>query len=111
MPDGVLRRVALFSVYKKKIVPSFALAMLLNIDSNLQQPEATRFKILNETIRTDTKTNLLLNLYEDEWYRKVSAIDMLKGNVAAEMLRGKIAIIGSSAVGLHDQIIVKAVRR
>ncbi|WP_281346793.1 CHASE2 domain-containing protein [Sulfurimonas sp. NWX79] len=105
--DGVLRRVSLFKEYKNTIIPNFALALLLNTDSDLQQEESTKFNILGATVQTDKETNILLNIYDKSWYKKVSAIDILNDTVPLEMIRGKIVIVGSSAVGLHDQVVIK----
>ena len=105
--DGVLRRVSLFKEYKEKIVPNFALAMLLNVDESFKQKAPREYYLFNSTIKTDKHTNILLNIYQDNWYKKVSAVDILNGRAASKLINGKIVIIGSSAIGLHDQIVIK----
>jgi len=105
--DGVLRRVALFKEYNRKVIPNFALALLLNTQSDFKQENATKFTLFGITLKTDKETNILLNFYNKQWYKKVSAIDILNDAVLPDMIRGKIVIVGSSAVGLHDQIVIK----
>ena len=109
--DGVLRRVALFKEYDTKIIPNFALAILLNMDYHFTQEKPREFSLLDTKIKTDRETNILLDFYNDKWYHKVSAIDVLNGTVAQNIINGKIVIVGSSAVGLHDQVIVKGAKK
>jgi len=109
--DGVLRRVALFKKYKDTIIPNLALATLINMDLGFQQKSSREFTLLDKSIVTDNQTNILLNFYNDGWYRKISAIDILNNQVPSKFLDGKIIFIGSSAVGLHDQVIIKGGRK
>ncbi|NOR58110.1 MAG: CHASE2 domain-containing protein, partial [Sulfurimonas sp.] len=104
--DGILRRMPLLRNYNKSIIPTFSLATLLNIDADFKRVEDNNFELLNHKIQTDKHTNVLLNFYDNIWYKKVSAIDILSDKVPKDMLGGKIAIIGSSAAALHDQVIV-----
>lgn len=105
--DGILRRVPLLRKYKNSILPTLSIATLLSLDSNLKVLANNRFELLNHTIRTDKQTNILVNFYDESWYKKVSAIDLLQNNIPAEMLTGKIVLLGSSASALHDQIIIR----
>jgi len=103
--DGILRRVPLFVEYKDKVLPALSLAILLNIDSNIRPLKENSIEILNHRVQTDNHSQVLLNFYKKDWYKKISAIDILQGKFK-ESLLGKIVIIGSSATGLHDQIII-----
>lgn len=105
--DGVLRRMALLKQYKDVAVPSFALALLKEIDSSVQI-KGKNIEILDNQISIDKDSSFLLSFYPQKWYKKISAVDLLKGNVSANMLRGKVVLIGSSAIGLHDQLIVSS---
>jgi adenylate cyclase len=109
--DGILRRMPLFKKYKQTVIPAFSLAVLLNIDSNLKIFGDRTFEILDHKIKTDEKSNVLFKIYDDDWYKKISAIDLLSNNFKAEMLTGKIVLLGSSAVSLHDQIVVSGGKR
>ena len=104
--DGILRRMPLFREYKDMKIPTLALAMLLNIDSKLDSISNQKFSILGHEISTDEKSNILLNYYDDKWYKKISSIDVLSKQVSKEILTGKIVLIGSSAVALHDQVTI-----
>jgi len=100
--DGILRRYSLVQKYRQKVVPSLALATLLNIDKN--------FELLGSELKLERSATALLSFYKDEWYKKVSAIDLLHKNIDKSLLLGKIVIIGSSAIALHDQVIIAPAR-
>jgi len=103
--DGTLRRMPLFRTYNDIKIPTFGLSMLLNIDSKITQLNNHEFIVLGNKIKSDNKSNILLNYYDDSWYKKISAIDILTNNVDKTNLTGKVVVIGSSAVALHDLII------
>ncbi len=104
--DGMLRRIPLFKSHGSQQIPVFALATLLSIDPNFALLQNNSFTFLGHQVKTDEATNVLLNNYHNNWYKKVSIVDILNGTVAKEMLRGKIILLGSSAVALHDQVIL-----
>ena len=104
--DGILRRYQLVRHYQQELIPSLGLATLLSIDKNLKILDSNNFEIMNHKLVTDNKSNVLLSYYEDSWYKKVSILDILSNSVNAEILRGKIVLIGSSATALHDQVVV-----
>ena len=108
--DGILRRYQLVKNHQKNLVPSLGLATLLSIDSNLKLLENSNLEIMNHEFTTDEKSNVLLSYYDDSWYKKVSVLDILSNSVNAQLLRGKIVLIGSSATALHDQVIVPNAR-
>ncbi len=89
--DGVFRRVPLFMRYKDKIFPSFALATLLSFDNYLQ---------------IDKSTNDILINFSSSRPKTISAIDILRGEVDPKDIQGKIAILGSSVVGLNPSYII-----
>ncbi|WP_457747572.1 CHASE2 domain-containing protein [Sulfurimonas sp.] len=105
--DGILRRMPLFLEYKDKIIPTLGLAILLNIDSKIKQLNKNTLEIFGHKVQTDKKSQVLLNFYKKYFYKKISAIDVLHGK-HKELLLGKVVIIGSSATGLHDQVIITA---
>ena len=89
--DGIFRRVPFFMRYKEKIFPSFALATLLSFDNYLY--------IKNPT------NNILINFSHSK-PKILSAIDVLRGEVDPKDIQGKIAILGSSVVGLNPSYII-----
>ena len=89
--DGVFRRVPLFMRYKEKLFPSFALATLLSFDNYIQIDKST--------------SNILIN-FSSSKPKVISAIDVLRGEVNPKDIQGKIAILGSSIVGLNPSYII-----
>ena len=102
--DGIVRRMPLLFKYKEQVIPSFSLSLLSIVDPGMTIT-ANKFTILDRTIITNNDSSFFLHFYPDSWYKKVSAVDLLKGRVDSSILQGKIVIIGSSAVGLHDHLI------
>ncbi len=104
--DGILRR---YSLVKKKggnFVPSLSLATLLSIDSRMKDLNNNTLEIMNHRVVADKNANVLLNYYDSKWYKKVSAVDVLSKRVKRSDLVGKIILLGSSAIALHDQVVV-----
>ncbi len=89
--DGIFRRVPLFMRYKNKVFPSFALATLLSFDNYLQIDKST--------------SDILIN-FSSSRPKTISAIDILRGEVDPKDIQGKIAILGSSIVGLNPSYII-----
>lgn len=102
--DGVLRRMTLLHKYNDVLIPSLSLALISAIDSDIRVND-NNFKVLDHDIKSNLDSSFLLSFYPDSWYKKVSAKDILYGNVDPETLSGKIVLIGSSSIGLHDQLI------
>lgn len=108
--DGVLRRMALLKSYKDVAVPSFSLALLKEIDPTLHFKQR-QLLVLDHKVHMDKDSSFLLTFYPQQWYKKISAVDLLQGRIEKSMLQGKIVIIGSTAIGLHDQLIVSSGRK
>ncbi len=108
--DGILRRMPLFEKYKSSVVPSMALAALLSLDGSLQQIAPQHYRVLGRDVRCDEHGRILLHFYPSQWYKKISAIDVMRGNFDVSLLQGKIVIIGSSSVGLHDTVTVSGLK-
>ena len=107
--DGILRRYQLLKNYQEKLIPSLGLATLLSIDPELKVSRSS-FEAMNHKFETDDKSNVLLSFYDEKWYIKVSVLDILSNSIDANLLRGKILLIGSSATALHDQVVVTNAR-
>ncbi len=101
--DGILRSMPLFAKYHDKVVPSFALATLLSLDP-LKQISPTEYQILGKKLQCNEEGKILLHFYDEKEYKKISAVDLLQGRVDPALFRGKIVLIGSSALALHDKI-------
>ncbi len=89
--DGIFRRVPLFMRYKDKVFPSFALATILSFDNYLQINKST--------------SDILINFLSNR-PKIISAIDVLRGEVDPKDIQGKIAILGSSIIGLNPSYII-----
>lgn len=103
--DGILRRYSLVKKYQDNLVPSLSLATLLSVDASFKSLGDNNFEIMNHKFKTDNSAKALLNYYDEKWYKKVSALDVLSEKIDANALRGKIVLIGSSATALHDQVV------
>ncbi len=56
------------------------------------------------TVPTDQRGRLLINFYgRERTFRYISATDVLHGRVPADALRGRIALVGTAALGAYDQ--------
>ena len=121
-PDGVSRRVPLLLAYGDGLYESLALAMLRLIDGSdvvelersrsgwlaglkhrrveaLRIPSAERVR----RIPVDDQSNALIPYRGPPGtFRYVSIADVVKDRAAGDALRGKIALIGTSAGGLLD---------
>ena len=104
--DGRLRRVPTFINYKGYAIPSLALASLL-ANSTISYKNG-QFSILGHHFKTDAKSNILLNFGKKSKYSSVSAIDILQNRIKPQQIIGKNIIIGATAVGLHDNIMVSS---
>ena len=114
--DGVSRRVPLLQQYDGALYESLALALVRavvgspDIELILQSsPENTngllleRVKIGDIRIPVDERGGVLVPYTgKQKSFSYLSAVDILDKTIAVDELRGKIALLGASAPGLHD---------
>lgn len=105
--DGVLRRLPLLIEYQRNVYPSFALSgavAALNAYSvrfsARGQPE---LEIGGRQVPLDSKGCLLVQPRTGPFSR-MAAADLLDGTASPAALRGKVVLIGGSAVGLQDSV-------
>ena len=98
--DGLFRRMPLFIHYQNRLVPSFALATLLSIDTLTEERGRNKFSILGHHIYMDRDSYVLLN-FNSTLPQRISAIDILENRVDKKMIQGKVVLIGSSATGIN----------
>ena len=103
--DGVLRKIPLLAQKEDKTLPSLALATLLSIDESVRYDKGT-MEVLGHSIDTSRDSSVLLNYYSNKGYKKLSAIDLLQMSEVKELLQGKIVLLGSSAIALHDDRVI-----
>lgn len=107
--DGVLRRIPMLIQFGDKLYPSLSLAMLLQHDKSRQISILARENgsfdlVAGETsISVDSQGRLIVPFSRRASATpRVSARDILKGNVSANQIKGKMVLIGSSAAGLDN---------
>jgi len=98
--DGISRRAKLFNYLNGKKIPSFSVAMLSSLDTNILNNHHQEVEVLGYKFITDSKAQVLIDT--SLHVNKVSAIDVLNFEEAREKIEGKIAIIGSSAGAEKD---------
>ncbi len=111
--DGILRHAPVLIRYQNHTYPSLGLSTLMKamqIPQLLISSETGHLKSLDMDI-TGKKVciplgnsgTMLLRYYNSpEYFEYISAADILKDRVSAERIKGRIAFIGTSAMGLGD---------
>ncbi len=111
IPDetGVIRSVPLIISYDDMIYPSLSLEILRVISQtqkviiNYNELGVENIQLNNITIPTDIYGRLLVNFRgKSKNFTYYSAFDILTGKVGKKELKNKVAIIGTSAIGLLD---------
>lgn len=110
-PDGVIRKIPLFSRFNEHVYPAFALAIALK-ELNVSRIRYDEKQSVIHLVRNDGE-NLMMPI--DRWgrtliyyhgpfqtFRYISFYDVLMGFVPAEYFKGRIVIFGSSLPGLFD---------
>lgn len=109
--DGVLRREILVLRYGEEFFPSFAL-QIARLASGL--PSEAMILRAGEGIRlgerfipTDEYGRLLINYYgKERTFSYYSATDVLSGRTPADAIRGKMVLVGTTALGTYDQKVI-----
>lgn len=107
--DGVLRRLPLLIEYRGVLQPSLALATTmraLGVSSGevVSGRDGASLVIGPHAVPIDRRGHALLRFEGPPAdYASIPAVDVLAGRLAPDALRGKVIVIGSSAVGLGDR--------
>jgi len=108
-PDGVVRRVPTFFNYQGKLFPSLSLEMLRVATNRRTVLVRTNEAGVDSVavakgldIKTDEKGRVWPYFSKSDKAKYVSARDVLAGTVDPAKIRGKLTIVGTSAVGLLD---------
>jgi len=111
-PDGVMRRVPLVIEYGNRYNPSLALAAfdLYRHVTTMQLATdaygAWRLRLDKQTIPLEGRSTLRLRFRGPRRkFPYVSAADVLAARAPAELLRGKIVIVGGSAPGMQNPVV------
>jgi len=108
-PDGIVRRVPTLFVYNKQLYPSLTVEML-RVATNRRTILATTDQAgirevavtKNFRIQTDANGRVWPYFSKSDKSKYVPARDILAGTADKNLIRGRMAIVGTSAVGLLD---------
>ena len=108
-PDGIVRRVPTLFVYENELYPSLSVEMLrvaVNRKSILVKANLAGITFLgvhkNLQIPTDSHGRVWPYFSKSDKSKYVSAKDVLNGTADPALIKGKLTIVGTSAVGLLD---------
>ena len=108
-PDGIVRRVPTLFVYENELYPSLSVEMLrvaVNRKSILVKANVAGITFLgvhkNLQIPTDSHGRVWPYFSKSDKSKYVSAKDVLNGTADPALIKGKLTIVGTSAVGLLD---------
>jgi len=106
--DGIVRRAPVIMQAAGTIVPALTLDMLRvvtrasSILIRADQGGVKSVDLPRFSVPTDYKGQLWIHFNHHDPSRYVSAKDVLAGTVPADRIRGKLVLIGTSAIGLLD---------
>jgi adenylate cyclase len=108
-PDGIVRRVPTLFVYENELYPSLSVEMLrvaFNRKSILVKANVAGITFLgvhkNLQLPTDSHGRVWPYFSKSDKSKYVSAKDVLNGTADPALIKGKLTIVGTSAVGLLD---------
>jgi adenylate cyclase len=106
--DGIIRRVPMMMLAQGVTMPSLSFEMLRVItgtDTIFTKSDQAGMKSIGVkgfSIPTDANGQLWVHFARRDSSIYVSAADVLEGKVPADMIKGKLILVGTSAVGLND---------
>ena len=106
--DGIIRRVPMIMVAQGATMPSLSFEMLrlaTGTDTIFIKSDVAGIKsiaVKGFEVPTDRNGQLWVHFAKYDPTLYVSAADVLDGSVAPEKIKGKLILVGTSAVGLND---------
>jgi len=106
--DGMIRRVPLIMAAQENIEPALAVDLLsvsLGVGSILIRSDSAGVRNIavgSLDLPTDENGRVWIHFAPHDIGRYISAKDVLQGNASPERFSGKLALIGTSAIGLLD---------
>ena len=106
--DGIIRRVPMILQAQGQTMPSLSFEMLRVVTGTdtifIKSDRAgiTSVGVKGFQVPTDRNGQLWVHFAHRDPTLYVSALDVLEGHVAPEKIKGKLVLIGTSAVGLND---------
>lgn len=100
--DGVQRKSPVFLNFRGKAVPSFAFAVAENLVEDWEYSNGV-LHIGERKIPLENGAFLKINYQGDfKTFLYLSFVDVLRGNIPEDILKGKIVLLGASSPGLSD---------
>ncbi len=106
--DGIVRRAPMIMEAQGAIVPALTLEMLRVVSNSgsilirANQAGVQSVNLPHFSLPTDYKGQLWIYFNHRDPDRSVSAKDVLSGNVPPDRMRGRLVLVGTSAIGLLD---------
>jgi adenylate cyclase len=106
--DGIIRRVPVIMEVQDALVPSLTMEMLRVVTHSsailvrVNNAGVESVAVPGLAVPTDRNGQLWVHFNKHDSARYVSAKDVLQGTVAPDRLRGRLVLIGTSAIGLLD---------
>src|SRR3984957_9027002 len=106
--DGIIRRVPVIMETQGALVPSLTMEMLRFVSHagailvRVNEAGIQSVAVPGLQVPTDRNGQFWVHFNKHDPSRYVSAKDVLQGNVPADRLRGRLVLIGTSAIGLLD---------
>jgi adenylate cyclase len=106
--DGIVRRVPVIMDAQDTIVPSLSMEMLRVITRSgailvtSDQAGVLAVAVPGMQLPTDRNGQFWVHFNKSDPARYISAKDLLQGTVPPERVRGKLVLVGTSAIGLLD---------
>jgi len=106
--DGIIRRVPVVMKAQGILVPSLAMEMLRVVSHagailvRVNEAGIQSVAVPGLEVPTDRNGQFWVHFNKHDPARYVSAKDVLQGDVPADRLRGRLVLIGTSAIGLLD---------
>jgi len=105
--DGIIRRLPLFYRFRNDTYPSFSFVLFLHAlkldKKKIKISPGQYVKVGQYTIPVDDETRMLINFLGKPFsFRYVSFYDVFMKRIGKGFFKGKIVLIGSSAVALSD---------
>ena len=109
--DGILRRVPLLAMFEGRTYPSLALAAVSSATGtrdavlHVANANAAVLSIGDQDVPLDGKGNMLLRFRGTKGtFAYLSAVDVLQGKTPPDAVRGKVVLVGTTALGTREVV-------